>query len=174
MPSKRRKNEEGKGKKRGGEKVKSKSQDCCVTFKHKNYLKILLSVQAQTSKANILHLAWRVRPVNGFVVSFSSLWHDSDQKTTQLQNTFFNKISRGKKILRNLYNGDQKCWDLKNDIILVNWHPLHSLPDNVELWAKWGTTKFLRAVGWRRDEPKTHPIIVFVFPPCPKFFWSPL
>ena len=59
--------------------MKSKSQDCCVTFKHKNYLKILLSVQAQTSQANILHLARRVRPVHGFVVSFSSLWHDSDQ-----------------------------------------------------------------------------------------------
>ena len=48
-----------KWKKRGGEKVKSKSQDCCVTFKCKNYLKILLSVQAQTSQANILHLAQR-------------------------------------------------------------------------------------------------------------------
>ena len=73
-----------KWKKRGGEKVKSKRQDCCVTLKHKNYLKILLSVQAQTSQANILHLVQRVQPVNGFAVSFSSLWHDSDQKTTQL------------------------------------------------------------------------------------------
>ena len=73
MPSKRRKNEAGKVKKEGGEKVKSKRQDCCVTLKHKNYLKILLSVQAQTSQANILHLAQRVQPVNGFVVSFSSL-----------------------------------------------------------------------------------------------------
>ena len=42
-----------KRKKRGGEKVKSKSQDCCVTFKLKNYLKILLSAHA---RANILHL----------------------------------------------------------------------------------------------------------------------
>ena len=29
--------------------MKSKSQDCCVTFKPTNYLKILLSVHAQTS-----------------------------------------------------------------------------------------------------------------------------
>ena len=45
-----------KQKKRGGEKAKSKSQDCCVTLKPKNYLEILLSVHAQTSQANILHL----------------------------------------------------------------------------------------------------------------------
>ena len=45
-----------KQKKIGGEKVKSKSQDCCVTFKSKNYLEILLSTHAQTSQANILHL----------------------------------------------------------------------------------------------------------------------
>ena len=45
-----------KQKKNGGEKAKSKSQDCCVTFKSKNYLEILLSTHAQTSQANILHL----------------------------------------------------------------------------------------------------------------------
>ena len=45
-----------KQKKRGGEKAKSKSQDCCVTFKPKKFLEILLSVHAQTSQANILHL----------------------------------------------------------------------------------------------------------------------
>ena len=73
-----------KWKKRGGEKVKSKSQDCYVSFKPKNYLKILHYVQARTSQADILHLARRVQPVNGFVVSFSSLWHNSDQKTAQL------------------------------------------------------------------------------------------
>ena len=48
MPSKRKKNE--------ARKVKSKSQDCCVTFKPKNYLEILLSAHAQTSQADILHL----------------------------------------------------------------------------------------------------------------------
>ena len=36
--------------------MKSKSQDCCVTFEPKNYLEILLSVHAQTLQANILHL----------------------------------------------------------------------------------------------------------------------
>ena len=36
--------------------TKSKSQDCWVTFKPKNYLEILLSAYARTSQANILHL----------------------------------------------------------------------------------------------------------------------
>ena len=45
-----------KQKKRGGEKVKSKSQDCCVTFKSKKFLEILLSAHARTSQADILHL----------------------------------------------------------------------------------------------------------------------
>ena len=40
----------------GGEKAKSKSQDCCVTFKTKNYLDILPSAYAPTSQTNILHL----------------------------------------------------------------------------------------------------------------------
>ena len=56
MPSKRKKNEQEKRKKRGGEKGKSKSQDCCVTFKPKNYVEILLSAHARTSQADILHL----------------------------------------------------------------------------------------------------------------------
>ena len=43
-----------KRKKKGGEKAKSKSQDCCVTFKPKNYLEILLSAHARTSQADIL------------------------------------------------------------------------------------------------------------------------
>ena len=38
MPSKTKKMRQEKRKKRGGEKAKSKSQDCCVTFKPKNYL----------------------------------------------------------------------------------------------------------------------------------------
>ena len=45
-----------KRKMKGGEKAKSKSQDCCVTFKLKNYIKSLLSAHTQTSQANILHL----------------------------------------------------------------------------------------------------------------------
>ena len=46
-----------KRKKKGGEKAKSKSQDCCVTFKPKNYVEILLSAHARTSQADVLHLA---------------------------------------------------------------------------------------------------------------------
>ena len=57
MPSKRKKkNEQEKRKTRGGEKGKGKSQDCCVTFKPKNYVKILLSAHARPSQADILHL----------------------------------------------------------------------------------------------------------------------
>ena len=60
MPSKRKKNETRKAKNRGGEKAKSKSQDCCVTFKPQigktSYLEILLSALARTSQADILHL----------------------------------------------------------------------------------------------------------------------
>ena len=48
-----------KQKERGGEKAKSESQDCYVTFKPKNYLEILLSVHSQTLQANILHLDQR-------------------------------------------------------------------------------------------------------------------
>ena len=55
-PAREKKNEARKAKKKGGEKAKSKSQDCCVTFKPKNYLKTLLSAHAWTSQADILHL----------------------------------------------------------------------------------------------------------------------
>ena len=54
MPSKRKKKRQEKRKKREGEKVKSKSQDCCVTFNPQ--IKILLSEHAQTTQADILHL----------------------------------------------------------------------------------------------------------------------
>ena len=59
-PAREKKMRQEKRKKKGGEKAKSKSQDCCVTFKPKNYLEILLSVHARTLQANSL-------------VSFSSL-----------------------------------------------------------------------------------------------------
>ena len=36
--------------------LSSPSQDCCVTFKPKNYLEILLSAHDRTSQADILHL----------------------------------------------------------------------------------------------------------------------
>ena len=53
-PAREKKMRQEKQKKKGGEKAKSKSQDCCVTFKTKSYLVILLS--ARTSQAHILHL----------------------------------------------------------------------------------------------------------------------
>ena len=69
-----------KRKKRGGKKVKRKSQDCCMWyewyFSPKNYHESLLSAHAQTSQANILHWdqkAMKYTRVNSFVVSFSSL-----------------------------------------------------------------------------------------------------
>ena len=54
-PAREKKMRQEKRKKRGGERAKSKSQDCCVTFKPKN-LEILLSARARTSQADILHL----------------------------------------------------------------------------------------------------------------------
>ena len=63
-------------KKRGGEKAKSKSQDCCITFKPKtrNHLEILLSEHARTSQANILHLDQKA----------AKCQHDSDRNTNRL------------------------------------------------------------------------------------------
>ena len=55
-PAREKKMRQEKRKRRGGEKAKSKSQDCCVTFKPKNYLEIFLSAHAWTSPADILHL----------------------------------------------------------------------------------------------------------------------
>ena len=55
-PSKSPTKRQQKGKKKGGEKAKSTSQDCCVTFKPKNYLEILPSAYARTSQTKILHL----------------------------------------------------------------------------------------------------------------------
>ena len=52
-PAREKKMRKEKRKKRGGEKAKSESQDCCVTLK---ILEILLSVHAWTLQANILHL----------------------------------------------------------------------------------------------------------------------
>ena len=75
-PAREKKMRQEKRKKKGGEKAESKSQDCCVTFKPKNYRKILLSAHAQTSQTHICIWIRRprsVRPVNRFVVSFGSL-----------------------------------------------------------------------------------------------------
>ena len=54
-PAREKKMRQEKRKKRRGEKAKSKSQDCRVTFKPKN-LEILLYAHARTSQADILHL----------------------------------------------------------------------------------------------------------------------
>ena len=65
-------------KKRGGKKAKSKSQDCCVTFKPK-ILKFCFLHMPKLCKlifCNWIRNPQSVRPVNGFMVSFSSLWHD--------------------------------------------------------------------------------------------------
>ena len=51
-PAREKKMRQEKRKKKGGKKAKSKSQDCCVTFKPKN----LLSAHARTLQADILHL----------------------------------------------------------------------------------------------------------------------
>ena len=40
----------------GGEEAKNKRQDCCVTFKPKNQLEILLSEHDQMLEADTLHL----------------------------------------------------------------------------------------------------------------------
>ena len=53
-PAREKKRRQEKQIKRPKERTqKSKSQDCCVTLKPKNYLEILLSVHARTSQANI-------------------------------------------------------------------------------------------------------------------------
>ena len=51
-PAKERKMWQEKRKKRGGEKAKSKSQDCCVTFKPQN-LEILLSTHASQPSISV-------------------------------------------------------------------------------------------------------------------------
>ena len=66
MPSKREKmGWEIKQKKRGGEKVISESQDCCVTLKPKNYLENLLFVHAWNLEADIFCIwLWSAWPIN--------------------------------------------------------------------------------------------------------------
>ena len=91
-PAREKKMRQEKRKKRGGEKVKSKSQDCCVTFKLKNYLKILLSAHARTSKANIIHLDQKATKCMTCKQLFMA--QRSDQKTTRIASKqVFSKIS---------------------------------------------------------------------------------
>ena len=49
FPAREKKMRQEKRKKKGGEKAKSKSQDCCVTFKPKNYLEIIAFCAKKTS-----------------------------------------------------------------------------------------------------------------------------
>ena len=61
---------------RGGEKVKGKNRDCCVTFRRSNYLKILLSAHARILKAFLsirnrtLPSTWLIKSVTDSFVSF--------------------------------------------------------------------------------------------------------
>ena len=80
-----------------GEKVKSDNQDCCVIFLNpKTISKFCFLCMPELCK--LIFCIWirrprSVRPVNSFVLSFSSLQHDSDQKTTRLDSKC--KISKG-------------------------------------------------------------------------------
>ena len=65
-----------KQKKRGGEKAKSKSQDCCVTFKPKNYVEILLSAHARTSPAHILHLDQKAAKCTTIFLNGQQIQHE--------------------------------------------------------------------------------------------------
>ena len=65
--------------KKWGEKAKSKSQDCYVTFK----LEILLSAHARTSHADILQLDQKAAKCTTCKQHCGKFQHDSDQKTSQ-------------------------------------------------------------------------------------------
>ena len=93
----REKNEARKAKKEG-RREKSESQDCCVTFKPNSKFCFLRIPEHR----KLIFCIWirrptSVRPVNGFfVVRFSSLLHDSDQKTSRLASKgFFRRNLQG-------------------------------------------------------------------------------
>ena len=52
-PAKENKMRQEKRKKKEGKKAKNRGQDCCANFQPKNYLKLLISVHAQTLQGNI-------------------------------------------------------------------------------------------------------------------------
>ena len=81
MPSKRKKNEARKAKKEGRrESEKYKSRLLCHSkfcfLRMPGLRKLIFCIWIRRPRS--------VRPVNRFVVSFSSLQHDSDQKTTRI------------------------------------------------------------------------------------------
>ena len=65
-------------KKEGRKESKSKSQDCCVTFKPKisKFCFLHIPKLCKLIFCNWIRNLQSVRPVNGFMVSFSSLWYD--------------------------------------------------------------------------------------------------
>ena len=94
------KNEARKTKEKGRRKVKRKRQDCCVTSKPNNYLKINFCFPHMPKLRKQMFCIWirkqqSTRPANGFLASFSSLYLDSDQNTAQPAFTcIFSKIPR--------------------------------------------------------------------------------
>ena len=74
MSSNREKNEARKVKRDGRREVKSKSQDCCVTFKPKNSKFCFLRMPKLCKLISCIWIRrlWSVCPVNGSVVSFST------------------------------------------------------------------------------------------------------
>ena len=80
MPNKRKKTGKEKQKKQRGENAKGKRRGGSKTFSKKNYLKILISAHARTSKA----VKSGVRLVNKALHSFNSFWLDSDLKMARL------------------------------------------------------------------------------------------
>ena len=69
-PAKENKTRQEKRKKREGEKVKNRGQDCCANFKPKNYLKILIFAHAQTLQGDIC--IWIRRPCKRLCGKFFS------------------------------------------------------------------------------------------------------
>ena len=97
MPSKRKKMRQEKQKKREGEKVKSKSQDCCVTFKPKSWNFAFCACPNFANWYSASGTEGRevyVWPVNGFVVSFSSLWHNRQMSPKEAATLTARKISK--------------------------------------------------------------------------------
>ena len=78
-PAKEKKWGKKKRKKRGGEKAKSKSQDCCVACKPKNYVIIIFCFLRMPKPPKLILICIWIRrpcsvwPVNCFLVSLSSL-----------------------------------------------------------------------------------------------------
>ena len=74
-PAREKNMRQKKRKRRRGGKANSKSQDCCVTFKHQNSKFCFLHMPELCKLIFYIWIRrpWTVWPVNGFMVSFSSL-----------------------------------------------------------------------------------------------------